>query len=372
MAEKFVYEFNVFSLNPFAGVLLRDGQPTQLRAKPFELLLVLLENCGQALSKQELINRVWSGSTVTDANFHVNLDTVRKALGETGRNPRFILRTSGGYRFVGDVRKITVKVSHPDVGKQKIHEGIPSRHLIHIIAACLIYAALYSEAVLLEVAYDFNRYSPRVWKMCAIALGWVMITSLVGLAVNQRVSLKQSAVRLCISLAVFVVGAGLLFAFLTSFLPTLPITQASFQTYSAQAAYLKDTAYFLVLAFLFLILPFHFVVTMEHEIKRPQDRSSAQATAHDAVSMLPRGIIYPRFWALALLLLLFGVISLAMTAHLLDNLNAGPHTNLFVQLVYLRGILFFGLGIECLAWYRRILNEIKPDALVYRRKWLRD
>src|ERR1700738_3933098 len=105
MAEKLIYEFDDFSLDPSNGVLFRDGQTTQLRAKPFELLLVLVENCGQSLSKQDLINRVWSGATVTDANFHVNLDAVRRALGETGRNPRFILRTSGGYKFVGDVKK---------------------------------------------------------------------------------------------------------------------------------------------------------------------------------------------------------------------------------------------------------------------------
>ena len=31
--------------------------------------------------------------------------------------------------------------------------------------------------------------------------------------------------------------------------------------------------------------------------------------------------------------------------------------NLFTQLVYLRGILYFGLGIECLIWYYEALND---------------
>jgi len=54
-------------------------------------------------------------------------------------------------------------------------------------------------------------------------------------------------------------------------------------------------------------------------------------------------------------------MSVAMTARLLDNLKPNPYQNLFVQLVYLRGLLFFGLGIECLAWYRNALNEIKSE-----------
>jgi DNA-binding winged helix-turn-helix (wHTH) protein len=363
MPETFVYEFDGFSLNPSTGVLLRDGRLTPLRAKPFELLLILVENAGRAVTKEEFINRVWSGATVTDANFHVNLNAIRRALGDKGRDAHFIKRTSGGYKFVGDVRKVTVEVLEQDVVKQNDRIQRPSGHLIHIVAVCAIYAALYSEAVLLEVAYDFNRYSPRVWAMCAIALGWIMVTSLVGLAVSRSLSSKHATAGLALSLAVFFVGAGLLFTFLVGFLPSFPITHTSFQAYSAQASYLKDTVYFLALAFFFLILPFHFVVTTENERKRHQDNSLAHAGASIGISMLTKGAIYPRFWALALLLLLFGVISLVMTAHLLDNLEPGSHTNLFTQLVYLRGILYFGLGIECLVWYRSNLNEIKRNAI---------
>jgi len=91
-----------------------------LRAKPFELLLALVENQGRAMSKEELVNRVWPGSVVSDGNFHVNLDAVRKALGESGREPHFILRTAGRYKFVADVREVTEvceqKADMPDRG----------------------------------------------------------------------------------------------------------------------------------------------------------------------------------------------------------------------------------------------------------------
>jgi len=72
------------------------------------------------MSKEELVNRVWPGSVVSDGNFHVNLDAVRKALGESGREPHFILRTAGRYKFVADVREVTEvceqKADMPDRG----------------------------------------------------------------------------------------------------------------------------------------------------------------------------------------------------------------------------------------------------------------
>ncbi len=48
-----------------------------------------------------------------------------------------------------------------------------------------------------------------------------------------------------------------------------------------------------------------------------------------------------------------------MTSRLLDHLKPGPYTNLFTQLVYIRGFLYFGLGIWCLIWYYQAIDEAK-------------
>jgi hypothetical protein len=142
-------------------------------------------------------------------------------------------------------------------------------------------------------------------------------------------------------------------------LPSFPITQSGFQTYAAQAAYLKDIAYFLALALFFLILPFHFIVATENEIRRARHGPVLDVLAGKNLAEWPSRALYPRFCALASLLVAFAAISLIMTAHLLDNLEPGPYMNLFTELVYLRGFLYFGLGIECLAWYYLSLNDIK-------------
>src|ERR1041385_2265103 len=99
MASKNLYEFNSFRLDPSTRILARDEKVIPLSAKPFELLLALVENHGRTVAKEDLIKRVWPSTTVMDSTFHVTLVSVRKALGEKARRPHYILRTAVGYEF---------------------------------------------------------------------------------------------------------------------------------------------------------------------------------------------------------------------------------------------------------------------------------
>ena len=363
MATKILYDFDGFRLDPSIGTLVHDDKTVPLRAKPFELLRALLENHGQSISKEQLVKYAWPGTIVNDGVFHVHLDAVRKALGETGREPRFIFRTAAGYKFVANVKEVPagVQEKNPEQYRQTpfFPPYFPKTRLAHMFGACAIYAALYSEAVFLEVAYDFDRYRHLTFQMSLLVFGWIMISSLIALTADRKLTLQGRKSGLVSSVLIFFVSAIGAFGIVISFLPSAPITQATFQTYPAQAAYLKDIVYFMTLAFLFLILPFHFVTTMEAELKKGCHRPVLETLTAPKLAVLPRGTIYPQFWALSLVLLLFAALSIAMTAHLLDNLMFARYRNLFIQLVYLRGVLYFGLGIECLAWYRNALNEIK-------------
>ena len=53
-----------------------------------------------------------------------------------------------------------------------------------------------------------------------------------------------------------------------------------------------------------------------------------------------------------------------MSSHLFDNLKPGRFMNMFIQLMQLHSVLFFGMGLECLAWYTRALNELKRECLI--------
>jgi Tol biopolymer transport system component/DNA-binding winged helix-turn-helix (wHTH) protein len=101
------YEFGPFRLDPAKRLLLRDGAPVPLKPKVFETLLILVEAQGQALEKDELMKRIWPDSVVEENNLNVYVSQLRKALGESPNENRYIVTIPGrGYRFVATVSEV--------------------------------------------------------------------------------------------------------------------------------------------------------------------------------------------------------------------------------------------------------------------------
>ncbi len=101
-ADSQLYKFGEFTLEPGERLLLRQGQPVSLTPKAFETLLVLVENCGHVLTKEELLQRIWPDSTVEEATLAQNVSTLRKALRSPGQD--FIQTIpKRGYRFTAQV-----------------------------------------------------------------------------------------------------------------------------------------------------------------------------------------------------------------------------------------------------------------------------
>jgi DNA-binding winged helix-turn-helix (wHTH) protein/Tol biopolymer transport system component len=104
----YVYEFEFFRLDSRERLLLRDGKPIPLTPKVFDTLLLLVQNSGHLVLKDDLMLTLWPDRFVGEANLSQNISVVRKALGDTAQNPRYIVTVSGrGYRFDGEVRKIS-------------------------------------------------------------------------------------------------------------------------------------------------------------------------------------------------------------------------------------------------------------------------
>ncbi len=146
-------------------------------------------------------------------------------------------------------------------------------HLSHALVASGLYAALYAVALLGEVAYQFDRYGRvSIWVAIAIFV-WVFATSLAGLAVDWKLTRNGSRKGIVASVAFFLCSALLAFAGACLFLPTNPVTEMNWQAYTAQAAYLKDIVYFLVLLIIFTVPPFHFVLAMQQELQGGRHKS---------------------------------------------------------------------------------------------------
>lgn len=104
---KVVYEFGPFRMDPGNRILLRHNEPISLPPKVFETLLVLVRRSREVVSKDELLNTIWPDSFVEEANLTQNIFTLRKALGDTPEERRYILTVPGrGYRFAAAVRTL--------------------------------------------------------------------------------------------------------------------------------------------------------------------------------------------------------------------------------------------------------------------------
>ena len=100
------FSFGEFELDPDRRLLLRQGEAVPLHSKAFDLLLTLVENHNKVLSKNELLDKVWENQFVEENNLTVHVAALRKALGETKDDHRFIVTVPGkGYRFVAELNE---------------------------------------------------------------------------------------------------------------------------------------------------------------------------------------------------------------------------------------------------------------------------
>lgn len=118
MAKKtqHLYEFGEFRLNTAERLLLHFKEVVPLKAKVFDMLVLLLENSGHLLEKEWLMQQLWPDSFVEEVNLNVNISALRKALGERVTNPIYIETVSKrGYRFIAEVKKTPIVDDTPTV-----------------------------------------------------------------------------------------------------------------------------------------------------------------------------------------------------------------------------------------------------------------
>jgi len=80
---------------------LRDGEELRLIPRYFDLLVVLVERRGEAISRREILDAAWSDVVVSDNALNQAVRILRRTLDDDSRNPVFIRTVPRhGYRFV--------------------------------------------------------------------------------------------------------------------------------------------------------------------------------------------------------------------------------------------------------------------------------
>ena len=101
-----LYRFGEFQIDAVKRVLLRANTPLQLPSRAFDVLLALVEHNQCVIDKDELMHLVWGERIVEENNLTRHISTLRKALGESPTDHRYIVTVPGrGYTFVVQVEE---------------------------------------------------------------------------------------------------------------------------------------------------------------------------------------------------------------------------------------------------------------------------
>jgi len=95
------YRFSEFTLSPQRRQLVRSGREVPLIPRYFDLLVLLIERRREAVHRRDIFDRVWADVIVSDSALSQAVRTIRSALGDDSKDPRFIRTVSRhGYQFV--------------------------------------------------------------------------------------------------------------------------------------------------------------------------------------------------------------------------------------------------------------------------------
>jgi DNA-binding winged helix-turn-helix (wHTH) protein/tetratricopeptide (TPR) repeat protein len=143
-----LYEFGPFCIDAQREILLRAGEPVPLTPKTFQILLVLVRHSQEVVTKDDLMKAVWPDTFVEDANLSRNIFMLRKALGESPQDHRYIVTVPGrGYRLAESVRlvsnqEVSVVATHHSKVQVEIGKSMPWGRIATALAGLLILAGV--------------------------------------------------------------------------------------------------------------------------------------------------------------------------------------------------------------------------------------
>ena len=100
-------EFGSFRIDTEDGRLFENDSHIPLAPKLGDLLILLAENNGHTLTKDELMDRIWPGTVVEENSLTRSISILRKTLGDASGNGSYIHTVpKRGYRFEADVHVV--------------------------------------------------------------------------------------------------------------------------------------------------------------------------------------------------------------------------------------------------------------------------
>jgi DNA-binding winged helix-turn-helix (wHTH) protein len=112
---------------PAQRLLLDADARVRLGNRAFQILTALVERPGELLTKRELIARAWPDVVVEENNLKVQINALRKALGEGPQDQRYLATVTGrGYQFVARVETEFPTDASPATPPASVAHNIPA------------------------------------------------------------------------------------------------------------------------------------------------------------------------------------------------------------------------------------------------------
>jgi eukaryotic-like serine/threonine-protein kinase len=112
-----VLRFGPFELDVRAGELRKHDIKVRLQEQPLRILLMLLENPGEVVLREEIRRRLWPNDTIVEFDHSINaaIKRLRDSLGDSAENPRYVETLERrGYRFLLQVESVAVSPAIPE------------------------------------------------------------------------------------------------------------------------------------------------------------------------------------------------------------------------------------------------------------------
>jgi TolB-like protein/DNA-binding winged helix-turn-helix (wHTH) protein/Tfp pilus assembly protein PilF len=110
--------FGVFELDIRSGELQKQGRKIRLEGQPVQVLICLLENPGELVTREELHSKLWPADTFVNFEHGLNaaVKRLRQALNDSADNPRFVeTLPRRGYRFIAPVQTWSISDAGPAI-----------------------------------------------------------------------------------------------------------------------------------------------------------------------------------------------------------------------------------------------------------------
>src|SRR5262245_40981558 len=102
-----VFRFGPYRLIPSKRLLLLGEDTIELGSRAFDTLTLLVQRCGEVVSRRQIIEQVWADLTVDETNLRAQIAQVRRALGRGEEGDDYVKNVRGrGYIFVAPVQLV--------------------------------------------------------------------------------------------------------------------------------------------------------------------------------------------------------------------------------------------------------------------------